>query len=81
MELARMCPQCGKICHATRDAARRYARRVPHGARLRVARCPAGQGWHLTPERPARRRRTGRRRPRDTRPVVRRLVAGGRRAQ
>ncbi len=64
MDLTRTCPWCGKVSHATRAAALWFARRMSGGMRLRVYRCPAGQGWHLTSKRPHRRRRAVRRPPR-----------------
>jgi hypothetical protein len=73
VQVMKMCAQCGKVRYATRVAARRQA----HG-RLRARRCPAGYGWHLLADRSRRRRRPYRRDARDSRPVVHRLMAGGR---
>ena len=66
MALISLCPWCGKVSHSTKATAlisvrRRQDRRNPRGTRLRVYRCPAGQGWHLTSARP--RRRSPSRRP------------------
>jgi hypothetical protein len=81
MKRIRTCPRCGTACYATRNTARQVARREASEGRLRAWRCPAGLGWHLTPDQPVRRRRRAPRRPpRDSRPIVRQLVAGGRRA-
>ena len=82
MKRIRTCPRCGTACYATRNTARQVARREasPRGGCGRW-RCPAGLGSHLTPHQPVRRRRRAPRRPpRDSRPIVRQLVAGGRRA-
>jgi hypothetical protein len=80
MKRTRTCPRCGTACYATRNTARQVARREAPEGQLRAWRCPAGLGWHLTPDQPVRRRRAPRRPPRDSRPIVRQLVAGGRRA-
>lgn len=57
MTLISLCPWCGKVSHPTKvtalvSARRRRDRRTPHRMQLRVYRCPAGQGWHLTSHRP-----------------------------
>jgi len=64
MTLINLCPWCGKVSHPTKataliSARRHQDHRMPRGVRLRVYRCPAGQGWHLTSHR-ARRRPPGR---------------------
>jgi hypothetical protein len=60
-----VCPYCGKICHATRSVALHAARRrILRERRLRVYRCPAGQGWHLTSRRPPRKHQAARERAR-----------------
>ena len=74
MELP-VCPECG----ATRRLASVAARCGAYGRRPRVRRCPAGQGWHLIPDRPARCRCGVRRSPRDSGPAVHLLLAGGHR--
>ena len=63
-----ICPWCGKMSHATRTTALRVGRRLAGRVRLRVYRCPVGQGWHLTSRRPRRRQAAVRRPPRDGRP-------------
>lgn len=56
-----VCPYCGKICHPTRSVALYAARRRARRERpLRVYRCPAGQGWHLTSRRPTRKHHAAR---------------------
>jgi hypothetical protein len=76
MDVMRRCPACEAACHPTQGAARRAGRAAAGGRGLRVRRCPDGQGWHLVPARPARRRRAVTRQHADSRPVVRRLLAG-----
>ena len=47
-----ICLWCGKMSHATRITALRTGRRLGGRVRLRVYRCPVGQGSHLTSKRP-----------------------------